>query len=492
MLLRLCQLKSLSLLLPLALGFSSCTSRDERYSSELLTTYPNKWFSANPRHTILDNDGEPVPHLFFDPTPDFRGAEVNVLVLTPWKSPHAYALDLGSGQRFYSHAYCPQTDVWGKYGGTLNRPPFSVGYIPRVLDQLGEPHKVILWSRRSFQTTAGTNFQRARLLGAYVEQTCPQGNCLGKGNWLSRLVFVALDAEEPAYAGVTTLAQFQREVDWETARAALGNLDGRNVAAGSSYPQTRIGELIEFDEAFDYFKKRSILMTEAELRKVQKGCHRLYDALWEEVGKERPEDRAAQTTEALRKKLELREELRKKGVPVGFAARFQKFAKRFGKELGTCERFVYHGNVNRDPEAFWFLSYAGLFFRLHREGYYFDCRSKVWQKNLIDDQGMPVYQLTDNVHVCGDADIDRAMEYLPNFLASLKNERDFYRFIDYDNHTRGTHGKLYSWVRVKAHRLGCEPDPNAEPLRALRVFPDDAGWKPRKVKDISDKMKIIL
>ncbi len=492
MFLRLCQLKSLPAVMALAVGISSCTFRDERYSRELLTTYPNRWFSTNLRHSISDNYADPVPHLFFDPTPDFQGQEVNVIILTPRKSPYAYGLDLGSGQRFYSHTYCSQSDVWGKYGGELGRPPFSIGYIPRVLDQLGEPHKVILWSKRNFSTTAGTNFQRGRLVGAFVEQTCPEGNCLGKSNWLSRLVFVAVDADDAAYDNVKTLVDFRREVDWETAHAYLGNLDGRNVIGGTGFPQTRIGELIHFDEAFDYFKKRSILMTETELKRIQRGCHRLYDSLWDEVGKERPEDRAAKTTEELRKKLELREELRKKGLAMDFATRFQRFTKKYGKELGTCEKFVYHGNVNRDPESFWFLSYAGIFFRLHREGYYFDCRSKVWQKNLINDGGVPVYQLQEGIESCRDGDIDRAMEYLPNFLTTLKNERDFYRFIDYDNHTRGTHQKLYSWVRVKSHRLGCEKDPNAEPLRSLRVFPEDAGWKPRKVRDISDKMKIIL
>jgi hypothetical protein len=305
------------------------------------------------------------------------------------------------------------------------------------------------------------------------------------------MVFLAVDAEEPQYQKITNIKEFEQAFNWPEAKAYLGNIEGHNFIGDMTYPSTRIGELIEFEDAFDFFKNRSILLTQSELNKIQKGCHALYDALWEEVGKEKPEDKAATTIAELEAKIKLKEALKQKKEPVGFAARFHNFTKKYFKEISTCEKFVYHGNVNRDPEAFWFLSYVGLYYRLHREGYFFDCKNRIWQRNVQNDQGQPIHDLQRDIMACKELEIDQAMDYLPNFLKGLKGEKEYFRFIDYDNHAFGTHQKIYAWVKVKVRKFDCSDDPNSKFKNEIRVFPEDVNWKEKNVKDIADKMKII-
>jgi hypothetical protein len=473
---------------------SSCSWRKSDYtSSELVTNFPHHWFKVNLNHSLMNQSGSPLSHLLFDTTPEFMAdKEVNVIIATPEGSEHAYEIDLSSGQRYYSHSFCSQNDIWNQYSGSLNRPPFSIGYIPRVLDQLGGPQKVIVWSnQKNFAATASSNYHKVKLVGAFVEQICPEGNCIGKSNWLSRLVFLGVDAEDTSLNKITSVDDFKKAVNWETSKAHLENLEGRNFIGELSYPFTRVGALIEHAEAFDYFKKRAIFLTDTELKKIQKGCHALYDGLWEEVGKIRPEDKAAGTVEELNAKIKLQESLKAKRVPVGFAARLRTFTKKYFKEISTCDKFVYHGNINKDRETFWFLSYMGIYFRLHREGYYFDCQRKTWQRNVLNEEGKPVHDLVRDIDKCQEAELDQAMDYLPNFLMSLKGEKDYFKFVDYDNQTHGTHQKLYSWVKVKSRKFDCRKDPNQALKKDLRVFPEDVNWIKRNIKDIADEMKII-
>jgi hypothetical protein len=494
MLARLCQLKSPVLLSALVvLGSCSWPGR-HRYSPEVVTKFPTRWFSVSKNHTILDADLNPVPHVLFDTTPEFEPSdqEVNVVIATPEESEHIYAIDLQSGQRYYSHSVCSQNDVWGEFKGEVFRPRFSLGYIPRVLDQMGTPQKVVVWSKRSkIREFVGTNFHKVRLIGAYVEQLCPEGNCIGRSNWLSRLVFLAVDADDSRYESLKDIKEFRDEINWQQAKAFLSNMEGRNLRAEATFPTIRIGELISYKEAFDYFKQRSIFLTDSELKKIQKSCHALYDKLWDDVGATKQEDRPASTTDELREKIKLREDLKKKNLPVGFAARFTDFTRKYFNEISTCDKFVYHGNINQDIERFWFFSYVSIFYRLHREGYYFDCRNKAWLRNIPDENGRQVYDFLKGIENCGDRELDQAMDYLPNFLAGLKGEKDYFRFIDYDNHSLGSHKKLYTWVKAKTRHFVCDENKASVNLNQGNFFPEDVVWKERRIKDIADSMKII-
>src|SRR5690606_14199304 len=160
------------------------------------------------------------------------------------------------------------------------------------------------------------------------------------------------------------------------------------------------------------------------------GCHILYERLWQEVGEEGPEDRSARTPKEYEEREKSRRELRIKELPAGFAERFASFTRKYFDEISTCEKFVYHGNINLNPEKCWLLSHLGIFYRLHKEGYYFDCRQKSWQRNILNTRGQPVYDLKARVGECSESNLDLAMAYLPNFLMGLKvNAPTFYKFI---------------------------------------------------------------
>jgi hypothetical protein len=495
MLLRLCQLKSLILILLLVSGGCSFRNKKQHQYNELVSSFNPTWFKNNPNHRLVNTEGAPVAHRFFDVSPDFSKDQkfANIVVTTPAGSPYHYGIDLSSGQSYFSHSFCPQSDVWNRENGTFYTPPFSIGFIPRILDQLGEPQKVIFFGIKDrVKRTSVENFFRAKIIGAYVEQTCPDGNCLGKANWLSRLVFIAVDPDEQKYSSVENIQDFQKEHRWSEIRAAIENLHGRNAMGTHFLPHQKVGNLISFDEALEFFNRNSIHMTRMETKDIRSSCHKLYDKLWKLVGEERPEDRAIKNVAELNEKVKLRNELKAKGKPVGFAQRFQKFTKKYADQTTTCSRFVYAGNLNHDSEKFWFLNHVLLFYRLHRDGYHFDCRRKAWQKTILDNRGEVTYDLKKDIESCGEKELDLAMGYLPNFLRTLKgNNRNYYKFIDYDNLAQGTHNKIYNWVKVDERQFECKDDPNLKLTRDARVYPEEIRWKPRDIKDIEKEMKII-
>lgn len=487
MLLRLCQLKSLLLLLTLA----SCSWWGKEDFADKITESA-KWFKVNSEHTIVDHEGNEPIHLFYDIDPEFNKNDhyANVVILSTANAPYAFNINLTSGQRYFSHAYCKEKDAWGTRSGTFNRPSYHVGFIPKSLDQLGEPQKVIVIGRDRFTPTINKNYFNVKIVGAYVEQQCPEGNCLDRETWLSRLVFVGVDPVE--YESVKDIASLQEKVDWPEVVAELENVDGRNGFQDRSFPAVKVGNLIEFPEAYEYFDKRSIKFSQEELQKVQKSCHALYDAFWYEVGEVREEDKPAKTPAQLSAKLKLRQDLKARGIPVGFSTRFRMFVKKYHKDISTCEKFVYHGNINKNPEKFWFLSYMGMFFRLHEEGHYFDCKRKTWQKNYLTKDAQKGYELVEGIVQCSTQDIDRAMDYMGNYLKGLKgNSTQYYSFIDYDNHVFGTHQKIYSWIKRKNMTFDCSKDPNKNFLKAFNTFPEDAQWKKRDVSDLESDSKII-
>ncbi len=488
-------MKSLSLILAVFL-LSCATEKSRDYEAdELLTIYEPKWFKKNKKHTILDQTGNLQPNLFFDVSPEFTEKEqlANVIVTTMENSWLAYNVDVVSGQRYYSHSYCNQPDVWKKKSGTYGRPYFSVAYMPRVLDQLGEPQKVIIFGgAERLRASLDHHYVRVRVIGGYIEENCLEVNCLGKDNWSSRLVFVAVDPQDPNYSNIKDTNSFRGLQSWEKLQPTLQNMDGRNYSIEKSYPAIRVKRLLTYRETLQFFRNRSAFMSDKEIKKIQSGCHSLYDKLWADVGIDRLEDRPARTQEELKAKLAKREELAKEKSPVGKMERFRIFIKKYFTEAATCEKFVYHGNINLDPEHFWFHSYVGMYLRLHKEGYYFDCNRKAWAENIYNINGDAVHSIQNEIDQCTDKDLDQAMEYMPNLLKSLRGVMGrYYRFIDYDNHEFGTHRKTYSWVKMNSRKYDCLPDPNAKIREMLNIFPEEVSWKRWDIVDVEKDSKII-
>lgn len=430
---------------------------------------PHDWFSFNSKHALNGRDGIPRPHAFFDVKPEMIRQEryVNAVLVTPKNSEFAYELDLNSGQRFYSHTYCKQKDIWNLQSGTFKVPHFGIGVIPRTLDQLGDPQQVLIFSDRNLTENIDTNYYRLKIVGGVIKQECLEGNCLGKSHWPSRLVLIGVDVEDPNNSQIQNVDDFKKIYHWDDTKATLENIDGRNFIGTKTYPSVRIGNLIPAEEAFSFFEKHSIKFNEKEMSKIRNGCQNLYEKLYEIAQQSKKEN--------------------------DFSKKVSVFTQQFYPEIATCEKLVYHGNINDDSEKFWFLSYMQIFYRMHKDGYAYDCKTRNWQKNVYNSEGVLVFDLKRDIKKCSDEDLDQAMTYLPNFLMTLKESSPFYyRFIDYDNYSFGTHKKLYAWVKIRSKRMDCSNDPNEVIRKNLKVAPEDIVWKKRAIKNSNKNDEKII
>jgi|GEM_PF-1037683 len=496
---RLCQLKSL--LVASLLVVSACAklkSKDYILAPrELLSDISPHWMSINSKHALWNQEEKSEPHLFYDFSPEFSNDKtfVNVVITTPQDSPYAYKLDTKSGQRYYSHTYCNQKDVWGKRGGTFNRPNFAQGYVPRLLDQLGGPQKIIVLENNIRSTgEVDRKFLRVKIVGAYVEKTCPEGNCVNKDNWMSRLVLVAADPLDKKYQNLKTIGEIRKRSDWEDVRATLENMDGRSFITDNSYPAIKVGQLLPYSDAIDYLKENTIYVSNSEMLNIAKGCHALYDRLWKDVG-ENTKQHIISVKRAQPKKdlYKLKDEIKKneQSISMGFSDQVTSFTRKYYKEIMTCDKFVYHGNINQNVETFWFLNYMMMFYRLHQEGHYYNCENKTWQRNVLNDEGLPVYDLKKEIDKCDDKSLDIAMEYMYNYLVGIKgSSAPYYRFVEYDTHIFGSHRKLYTWVKMDARKFECSSNLNEEIFKNAKIIPEEVRWKPRNVSK-PDETKLI-
>jgi len=448
------------------------------------------WFSSDSEHSLLNADGEPSVHLFYDVKPDFSQNKkfVNSIIVTPVGSEELYDVDILSGQKYFSKKYCPEFKL-----------PFSIGYIPRTLDQLGMPQKVIIFGdEKRIRSQPDNSFFRVKLLGAFTERVCPRESCSDNSSWITRLVFIGVDFQDGDHSKINDLEQFHSKYSWPDLKAKLIKIAdfNQNKLDGSS--DVQIGEPIALEKFFDFFKRNSIFMSRKELSSVKKNCHRIYDKFWTDVGVEREEDLAAKDYEELKNKLRKIKELENKGFEVGFAKRLHKFTKENFDSVVTCSKFVYAGNLQKNKDKFWFLSFMNFFYRLHKDGYFFDCSQNSWQRNKFNGQGELSYNIKSEIKFCRDESIDKAMTYLvSSFLQTLKGQnKSYYRFIDYDNHSKGTHKKIYSWVKMKPGDLRCDGEKDTNGIyqtgkSGLMLFPEDVRWNLRKKIDITTLEKII-
>lgn len=492
MIVRLCQLKTLSICGLIFIGGCSLFTSKEEKVERATRNFKVSWFKENSQHSLFDQSLEAKPHLFLDSITsiDPETKRVEVFIETPSHSENIYQIDPVSGQRHYVQSTCGQRDVWGTYGKSIEKNHFSIGIIPRFYDQLSTPQKVIIFGL-DHEGALNFNTTTVRLVSAVVIQVCNSANCMSNDSWLSRLVYIAV-ADTPKYSTINDNKELLKVIDWPYTKATLENMYGVSGSPTNPVGKVKVGQPLILAEALDYSAKRQIKLEETSLKKVQKGCHTLYDKFWKDVGEERLEDKATKTVEELNTKLRHIEKLKSTGKQVGFNHRLRKFIEKYHDQFITCQKLVYAGNINENVEKFWFLNFMDIFFRLHSEGHHFDCRAKVWRLNGLNKFGNPMFSLKEDISECSNSDLDAAFNFLGNYLSTLKREgKDHYRFIDYDNGANGTHEKIYRWIKFHAPIYTCKNDPNREILKRVKEFPEDAIWKQRDSSDFSRNEKII-
>ncbi len=496
---RLCQLKTLTILIALCVGCTWNKEKKLQGDDELLTMIKDRPMAEeiSPEYKWETLGGEQQTHLFFGVSNKFSkgGMLVNAIVLNPADSANQYKLDLQSGQRYFDHEWCSGDDAWKKYSGKLNSIPFSMGVIPGTLDLLGGAQQVFIFGgEEKFKTLHDNNFFSIRLIGSVAQQVCVEGNCLGKKNWPSKLIYLAVDPEDTKFGMVKTASELKNLVNFNEVKAYIENYEGVNKQGSKEFPAASIGDFIDFAPTFDFQKRYSLVITDIERQKMVKSCHAIYDKAWKDVGIKTIFDLPSRSTEELKEKIRVRAEWKKAQIPVDFHERLRTFTVKYWTHFTTCMNFVRFPSVNSAPEKFWFLSDLGIYYQLHDDGHYYDCARKSWTKNTINNRGELVYNLKDGIYNCSTKDIDFAFNYLGAYLTGLRNSNKFYyRFLDYDSHTHGSHSKVYGWIKYRRFESNCSSKVNEQIQQKAPIAPADHKWEPRyQQQGNSSDLEVIL
>ena len=133
---------------------------------ETLKVLPT-WFKEEERYSLRKYDGGFPIHSFFDASPsiDITKNEINFVLVNHPADEFLFDLDLVSGEKYSIGPKCEQEDVWGKYGGKVQKMPFSEGVIPNYLTKDNRPWPIIVFGRVKYSRFDSSKFiQRPKLL----------------------------------------------------------------------------------------------------------------------------------------------------------------------------------------------------------------------------------------------------------------------------------------------------------------------------------------
>lgn len=454
------------------------------YADSLVSAIAPLWFTGSVDFRLLSSAGRPASHLLYDtkPTIDMENKTLNFVVKTPVASEFKYELNLVSGQRYVSKRFCPQEDVWETFKKEVDKPNYTTGIIPRIMDQIGEPQEIIVFGGENYiQKNYKQNYFDARVIGGVIEQVCPFGGCLKLGEWKSRIKLIGVLVGDKKYKNIESVKDLRKAVDWAYTKAFMQNGGGKNIIAKNPYPAIRIGAELSATQALRYIDKNSILLSNKKLFSMRKTCHKLYNYIWENVGK-----LSSTEEEALKfRKLALREVYFTKNrskVKTLFYKHFIKYFRKYHEQYLTCSEYIYPSSVNEDPARHWFFTYLSSIHYIHKLGFTFDCNRTVWTQNPYTISGKRMISLNQTFEGCDARKLDFAFEYAPNYLYNLRSKNlKSYRYIDYDGGPYGTHNKIYSWVKTDPRSFQCS-DKFKEIVDTENTFPEDVNWKRRSLQ----------
>lgn len=489
---------------------TSCAKR-----TKVLTPLEGKpnWMQSDALYNHKDPGGKFLIHPFFDltPLPSKKDNSINFVMTTPVNSQNKYELDLRSGMLFRKHQFCKQEDVWKKYSDDLKSPPYSEGVVPRLLDSTGKAQKIIVFGKKRyfqpFQKRV-TRSQRVRIVGGVLKQYCFKYPCRGANKWISKLLLVAVNPNDPRFTKVTHINQLKKKVDWEYVKAFLENADGRKVGDSSESPSYRIvGNIGPRESIVNAFSKGRLFKF-TEMRTMRKSCHKLYDYLWHNVQTVRKK----KITKKLGKKKEARTiwdkkevfsgnvlkderpEISKKKVKVSdvntddFSHFFKYFYNKYRKRYQTCQKFVRDTSINANPERMWLFSYLSSFLNTEKIGYIYSCSRRTWIENPMLISGKRMYPLGKHLNNCTTYELDRAFDMSVTVQTGLSRSlKEHYRYIEYDEGSGGSHQKIYSWIHSYGDTYKCDSARQA----SLSVFPRDIIWKNFGGKEMRKRTDII-
>jgi hypothetical protein len=474
------------------------------------SSYAEPWWFNFPGREVFNEMGKTKTHLFFDFAPyiNINERTLNFVPLTPVGSRAAYQIDIPSGVRYRSHFYCSQNDIWERYSGEIQKPPFTLGVVPRMLDQVGRPQQIFVFGRNEFyRQDHGEMSHRVRVVGGVVEEKCFSGNCVHTNNWEKRLVLLAVDPNDPAMKSIKSIDHLKDQVDWEEAIAFMQNSKGRNFYKGEEFPGYRVVGEIQAGFALRFALGRSHMFKRTELKKIRSACYKLYDYAWDymvnydQIKKAQVQESLEELDEKIGRQFALKKQVqnliraRTGNSPASnnFAYRFRVFAEEYGKKFQTCTDFVRPNDINLDPEKSWFFVFVTGFYKMLRLGHYYHCTRNSWYDNLTTSEGKLYKDPIQMLKNCTESELNRAFDGIPRYLEKIRRkDAPVMRFVEYDNGSGGTHSKLYTWVIEDHKRQKCSGDEKKlqKANQSFRIFPEDVRWQKvyskRKNKKLMD------
>lgn len=456
-----CQTKKLNyLLLFLTLLVSSCAKKEVVIETIRPT---GTWFSTKEKFHFKNYDGNPESHLFFDfkPVLNVEKKLVDAVVITPEKSKFHYDFDLVSGKRYFSHEYCDESDVWKSYEPPLTVPPYTEAIIPRLLDQVKKPQRVIVFGDKKYLTSdrfPQDETVRVRVIGGMLEQYCNRFPCDNDKKWDSRLLLFAVSPLDPEYRDIHSFGKLIKKVDWKEVKAFIENGRGSSKNGTDVYPAYRLIGQVFPTKAINTALQKGHLFSEREIKTLRRSCENVYNKLYD-----------------------LRDQVynAEKTFPKAFYA----YYKRYWKLFKTCREYVRPSNITYNPEDHWFMEYVSAFANAQKNGYVYLCRSKTWTRNLNSALGKKLYNQSEELELCTTESLNLAFERAVNLMTGISSSGQKYRrYIQYDSGAKSLGRKIYNWVNVTGKVQSCSKKKDGK-----SVFPSDISWKPIINPDAKDK-----
>jgi hypothetical protein len=460
-----------------------------------------KWFKGNNQFSLTDKHGNFPLHPFFDyaPNADLQRGTINFFITTPENSEYSYGFDLVSGRSYRRNKYCAQEDIWKKYDSELERPNFSNGIVPRSLDQLGKPQRIIVFGKSGYFFPYSSNepkLESVRVVGGVVEQFCKNFPCTTRDKWLSRLVLVAVKVEDPRFAKVRTLASLKKIVDWGYTKAFLENGQGRTFEGDKQLPAYRIVGSSGPKNALNFSIDNGYIFSEQAIESMKNSCHKLYRFIWQhqkdirEFNRQkdlRGKDKGPKINKYLGtfRESEFRDDPKSgsnevRGIKRSFAVFMNIFYEKYSGRYKTCQKYVRASNLTRNTERHWFFALFEAFSKLEDIGFIYKCNRKAWIENPLLSNGKFMYSPKKERKRCTNAELDRAFDMAVTIFSGLqRSNSEHYYYVQYDQGKGGSHQRLYSWIHHNGKRLGCFNSGEKEyRARDKLVFPRDINWSP--------------
>ena len=433
-----------------------------------------KWFKGNEkfRQKYFDKPNSfSYIHPFFDLRAymAIKDQSVNMVILTRSSSLYEYQVDLKSGRSYKKRKYCEEDDIWQSYKGNIYKPPFTMGFIPRLLDQRGLPQKIITFGEEKYFPSIKEDLSasvRVRVVGGVIEQYCPQYPCTLRNRWLSRVILIAINPNDPKFENIVHFDELKKVVDWDYMRAFLENSNGRNIKSVKELPSFRVIGNFGPNESLRLARKKGHFFTDKEITKLQSNCFSLYDFLWAKVKFIRRE-KALSKKEGIKDLLDTSRE--------DFSKFMKLVSSKYQNRFMLCQKYVRAGSINHDTERLWFFTYLNAFFSLQKMGDVYSCKYNSWVQNPYLASGKRIYDPMKEINRCKTEDLNKAFFKIMTSLAARQGSfQQYIRYITYDNSRGGSHQKIYSWIFEDSNHQSCK---EKKSYKIRKVLPHNVEWK---------------